>query len=87
MSTPELPAAAASGTTTLVLPAGVQLGTGRETSQTNAQGAVVQGIQYPVTLPSGTATSVFVPYSQIANITQVQAIFDARINALLAIGG
>lgn len=71
--------------TSIQLPAGVTVQPGRETSTTNAQGQVVQGMIYPVTLPGGTTTTVFVPYSVLSNIPQVQALFDNRINALLAI--
>jgi hypothetical protein len=71
----------------VVLPAGVQLGPGRETSQTNPQGQVVQGIVYPLTLSSGTVTSVFVPYTLVGNVPQIQALFDQRINGLAAISG
>jgi hypothetical protein len=71
----------------VVLPDGVTVGAGRETTQANPQGMIVQGMTYPVTLPSGTTTSVFIPYTDIENIPKVQAVFDARINALSAIPG
>ena len=71
---------------TVVLPPGVSSGPGRETTQTNPQGQVVQGLLVPLTLQSGTTTTVFVPYSQIADTAYVQQLFDARINAIMAIG-
>jgi hypothetical protein len=76
-----------SNPSTVVLPPGVTVGAGRETTQANPQGLIVQGMTYPVTLPSGTTTSVFVPYADVENIPKVQAIFDGRINALSAIPG
>jgi hypothetical protein len=65
----------------------VTVGAGRETSQTNQQGAVVQGIVVPITLPSGTTTSVFVPYSEIHDTAKVQALIDKRVTAVMAITG
>lgn len=69
------------------LPPGVTVGPGRETSQLNAQGQVVQGMLFPVSLPGGSTTSVFVPYSVLPNAAQVAALFTNRISALLAIPG
>lgn len=69
------------------LPAGVQVGAGRETSQTNAQGTVVQGMVFPITLPSGSTTTVFVPYSEIHDTAKVQSLIDSRVNAIMAISG
>jgi hypothetical protein len=65
----------------------VTVGAGRETSQLNAQGQVVQGMLFPVSLPGGSTTSVFVPYSVLPNPAQVAALFSNRINALLQIPG
>jgi hypothetical protein len=73
-------------TTTVTLPPGVTVQPGRETSQVNPQGQVVQGMVFPITLPSGTTTTVFVPYTMIADTTFVQALFEQRVNAILAIG-
>lgn len=73
--------------TSIQLPAGVTIGPGRETSQTNGQGQIAQGIAFPITLPGGTTTTVFVPYSQITNAAQVQALISARVNAITAITG
>lgn len=72
---------------TIVLPPGVTVQPGRETSQTNTQGQVVQGMLFPITLPSGTTTTVFVPYGMISNTDYVQSLFEQRVNAILAIGG
>lgn len=71
----------------ITLPAGATVGPGRETSQTSAQGAIVQGMVFPITLADGTTTTVFVPYSQITQTAQVQALIDARVNAITAITG
>lgn len=74
-------------TQNVVLPAGWSISPGRETSQLNAQGQVVQGIVWPLTSPKGTVTSVFVPYAMIANVAVVQDYFNTRIAAIEAIGG
>lgn len=82
------PSTLSTGTTIgLTLPPGVTLGPFRETSQTNAQGQVVQGVLFPVSFPNGSQTTVFIPYSLINSQQQVQALFDERINGLLAIAG
>lgn len=72
---------------TLDLPHGVTIGAGRETSQTNTAGQVVQGVVFPVTTPGGTTTSVFVPYSEVHNTDKVQQLIEARVNAIMAISG
>lgn len=72
---------------TVQLPAGVSIGAGRETSQTNAQGIVVQGMQFPITLPSGTTTTVFIPYTTLTNLAATQALIDERVNAIMAVSG
>jgi hypothetical protein len=69
------------------LPAGVTIQAGRETSQSNAQGQIVQGMIFPIMLPNGTTTTVFVPYNLLGNTEQVQALFEQRVNALMAITG
>jgi hypothetical protein len=79
--------AATSSNGTVTLPPGVAIGPGRETSQTNQQGQVVQGMLFPITLPNATTTTVFVPYTVLTNTDQVQALFEQRVNALLAITG
>jgi predicted aconitase with swiveling domain len=76
-----------SSSTPIVLPAGVTVGAARETSQTNVQGQVVQGMLFPITLPSGSTTSVFVPYSVLGNTAQVQGLIEQRVNAIMAITG
>lgn len=69
------------------LPAGVTVGAGRETSSTNAQGVVVQGIVFPINLPGGTVTSVFVPYGEIHNTAAVEKLITQRVSAIAAIAG
>lgn len=77
----------ADGGGTVILPRGVSIGPGRETSQTNHQGAIVQGMVFPITLPSGSTTSVFVPYSEINDVARVQALIDNRVRSIMAISG
>lgn len=84
-TTPDPPASP--GQQQITLPAGVSIGAGRETSQTNPQGQITQGMVFPVTLANGTTTTVFVPYALLASIPQVQALFNERIGALTAITG
>lgn len=69
------------------LPAGVTIGPGRETSQTTSGGQVVQGMVFPLTTPNGSNTSVFIPYSQIHNASQVAAAIRSRAEAIIAISG
>jgi hypothetical protein len=69
------------------LPAGVSIGPGRETSQLNAQGQVVQGLVFPLTLPNGTTTSVFIANAELHDTAKAQQTIDARVNAILAITG
>lgn len=71
----------------LVLPAGVSIQAGRETSQSNSQGTVVQGMVFTIRLPSGTTTSVFVPYSHLHDLAAVQRLIDERVGSLMAITG
>lgn len=71
----------------LDLPDGVSLGPGRETSETNAQGVVVQGLKFPITTKNGTTSTVFIPYSELHNTDAVKAIIDRRVNAIVAIAG
>jgi hypothetical protein len=72
---------------TVILPQGVTIGPGRETSQTNAQGNVVQGMLFPITLPNQSTTTVFVPYAQLTDTAYVQDLFVQRVNSILAITG
>ena len=76
-----------SPSTTIQLPAGVTVGPGRETSQTSGQGAIVQGMVFPITLQDGTTTTVFIPYSQITNAATVQQLITARVQAIQSITG
>lgn len=72
---------------TVELPAGVKLGAGRETSRTNGQGQVEQGMSWPITLPSGTTTSIFVPAADLGNTAKVQSLIDDRVASIQAIEG
>ena len=69
------------------LPPGVTVGAGRETTQTDEQGQVLQGVVFPLTTANGTRTSVFVPYGEIHDTAKVQALIDRRIRGILAITG
>lgn len=69
------------------LPPGATVGAGRETSETDAQGQVVQGVKFPITTANGSQTSLFIPYSEIHDKAKVQAAFTRRINAISAITG
>jgi hypothetical protein len=71
----------------VTLPPGVTVGPARETSQLNAQGQVVQGVNLPVSLPNGGALNVFIPYTALTNPAQVQQLLDERINAILQLPG
>lgn len=69
------------------LPKGATIGAGRETSQTNTQGAVVQGMVFPITTEGGSTTSVFIPYSEIHDTAKVSATINAKVAAIAAIAG
>lgn len=69
------------------LPAGVVVQPGRETSQVNSQGQIEQGMVFPITLPGGSTTSVFIPYSAIHDTSYVQQVIEQRVNAIMAISG
>ncbi len=69
----------------IVLPPGVSIQPGRQTSQTTGAWQVVQGTLYGLVLANGTASSVFVPDSTLGNIPAIQALFDQRISSLSAI--
>lgn len=69
------------------LPAGVSVGAGRETSELNAQGAVVQGMKWPITLNDGTTSSVFIPNSELHNPAKVTETFANKAKALKLISG
>ncbi len=69
------------------LPSGVKVGAGHETSQINAQGQIDQGMVFPVTLKDGSATNVFVPYSDFGDTAKIKTVFDDRIKAIMDITG
>lgn len=72
---------------TVQLPPGVVVQPGRETSQVNNQGQIEQGMVFPITLPGGSTTSVFIPYSAIHDTSYVQQVIASRVNAIMAISG
>lgn len=84
MSSSDAPATTDTGGT-ISLPAGVSIGAGRETTQTNSAGQVIQGTLFPITLANGTSSSVFVPNSALSNLAGVEKLFADRVNALQAI--
>ena len=69
------------------LPSGVTVQAGRETSQTNATGQVVQGMVFTIDLGGGSTSSVFVPYSEIHNTSAVEQLINSRVAAIRAITG
>jgi hypothetical protein len=79
--------ASSSSSSGIVLPQGVTIGAGRETSETNAQGQVVQGMRFPITTAGGSTTAVFIPYSEIHDTAKVQAAITKRVAAITAISG
>jgi hypothetical protein len=64
---------------------GITVQPGRQTTQTNGLGAVVQGTLYPIVLANGTTSSVFIPDSTLPNLAQVEQLFTDKVNALNAI--
>lgn len=72
---------------TIMLPPGVSIGPGRETSRTTDAGGVEQGLSFTLTLADGTKTSVFVPYSVIHNTAAVSAVIAQRVASIQAITG
>lgn len=71
----------------VTLPAGVKVGAGIETSATDEQGIVQQGVRFPITTPGGTKTSVFIPYSELGNTAKVQQVIGDRVAAIMHIEG
>lgn len=69
------------------LPPGVTVGAGYETSRTGGQGGIVQGMVFPITLPSGSTTTVFVPYSELHDTAKVHALIADRVRAIMAVTG
>lgn len=72
-------------TNPIVIPAGWQISPGRETSRPVAGGGVASGLAFTLTGPENTQTSIFIPYSQLANRLAVQAVIDERIANVSAI--
>jgi len=71
----------------VLLPPGVKIGAGRETTESDPQGQIVQGVKFPLTTANGTSLSVFVPYSDIHDTAKVQTIIERRVAGILAITG
>ena len=80
-------AGVAAGGGLIALPTGVTITPGRETSQVNEQGTVVQGMLFGIKLGGGTTTTVFVPYSEISNTGAVESLINERVRAIQAITG
>lgn len=66
----------------IVLPPGVTIQPGRQTTQPNLSGNVIQGTQYTIILANGTSSTVFVPDSALGDLAAVQKIFTDKIDAL-----
>jgi len=71
----------------IALPAGWSIPTWRETSQANAAGIIVQGINFSLSSPQQQITSVFVPNSLLGSTQAIQDAFMERIHAITAITG
>ncbi len=73
----------------ITLPPGVKVAPGIETSGLNAQGQVIQGIKFGLTLKDGTITTVFVPYTLLdaGNWSAVDQLIRNRVNSIEAITG
>jgi hypothetical protein len=74
----------------VILPPGVTVSPGRETSQAGPTGAIIQGMIFTLTLPNGAQTSVFVPYILMNNTADIEALFAqrvAQINGVASLGG
>lgn len=84
MNSPDAPATTTPANT-INLPPGVTIGAGRETTQTNAAGVVMQGTLFPVVLANGTSSSVFVPNSMLSNLPAIEKLFAEKVEALSAI--
>jgi hypothetical protein len=69
----------------VLLPPGVQIAPGRETSQLGPNNVTVPGMNFNLTLPNGATTSCFVPYAIIHNTAQVSQLFANRVNAINAV--
>jgi hypothetical protein len=68
-----------------MLPPGVSIEASRETSQSTPGGAIMQGMIYTLTLPSGTTTSMFIPYALSNNTAEIEALFAQRVAQIEAI--
>lgn len=71
----------------VVLPEGVTIGAGSETAQIDSSGQLAQGMVFPIKLPGGTTSSVFIPNSTLGDVSAIQALVDARVDGIRAITG
>ena len=69
----------------VVLPYGVQVSPGRETTQVGPTGQGIPGMNFTLTLPNGAMTTVFVPYSLMTYPDQVAALFADRVAGINSI--
>jgi hypothetical protein len=69
------------------VPPGVQVSSGRETSMLGPNNQTVPGMAFNVTLPSGTVTTVFVPYALINKLDQVGTMIANRVAAIQRVEG
>jgi hypothetical protein len=76
-----------SSTAKVSLPPGVKIGAGRETSTTNQQNQVIQGMSFPITTPNGSTSTVFLSYADLHDTAKASQIIAARAQAIQAIGG
>ena len=71
----------------ITLPSGWSVATYRETSQANAAGQIVQGMNFTLQGPTGAGTTVFVPNSLLTQTAAIESAFNQRIGAIQAITG
>lgn len=69
------------------LPSGWTVANYRETSQADATGRIVQGLQFSLASPLGQISTVFVPSNLLTQTAAVQDVFNERIAAIKAITG
>ena len=66
----------------VVIPYGVSVSPGRETTQIGPNNQNVSGMSFTLTLPNTSTTSVFVPYAVMTNTDLVSQMFADRVNAI-----
>jgi len=67
------------------LPPGVSVQVQRETSAASPSGAIEQGMAFTIELPSGTTTTLFVPYRGLGNLDAIREQVIKRVTELQAI--